>query len=83
MMQIRHSDNLRSRCSNTGNCIIFRVQIVPFAAVQFFEAGNAKKFVGSMHFLLYSEQENSYLARYLQELDAKNAFSYEILQEFL
>ena len=36
-----------------------------------------------MHFLLYSEQENAYLARYLQELDAENAFSYEILQEFL
>ena len=51
MMQIRHSYNLRSRCCNMGNCIIFRVQIVfSFAAVQLFEAGNAKKNVRFMHF---------------------------------
>ena len=33
-------------------------------------------------FLLHSEQKKANLARFLQELDSKNAFSYKILQEF-
>ena len=80
MMQIRHSDNLKSRCSNMGNCVVFRVQIVFFCTRSiFFEAGNVR----FMHFLYFSEQKNANLARFLQELDSKNAFSYKILQEFL
>ena len=42
-----------------------------------------KKIVRFMHFLYFSEQKNANLARFLQELDSKNAFSYKILQEFL
>ena len=50
MTQIRHSEKLR--CCNMGNCIIFRVQIVfSFAAVHFFEAGNAKN-VRFIHFFV-------------------------------
>ena len=36
-----------------------------------------------MPFLKHSEQKNANLARFLQELDSKNSFSYKILQEFL
>ena len=36
-----------------------------------------------MHFLEHSEQKNANLARFLQELDSKNAFSYKILEELL
>ena len=30
MMQIKHSDKIKSRCSYVGNCVIFPVQIVFF-----------------------------------------------------
>ena len=60
-----------------GNCVNFRVQIVFFAAVQFFWGRKCKKKLSALCIfavLLYA---------FLQELDSKNAFSYKILQEFL
>ena len=42
-----------------------------------------QKIVRFMHFLQHSEQKNANLARILQVLDSKNAFSHKILQTFL
>ena len=37
----------------------------------------------SIYFLKHSEQRNAHLAKFLQQLDSKNAFSYKIVQEYL
>ena len=42
-----------------------------------------QKIVRFMHFLYHSEEKNANLARILQALDSKNAFSYKILQKLL
>ena len=57
MMQIRHSDNLKYRCSDMGNCVIFRVLIVFNCSRSIFLMQEMRKNVGFMHFLLHSEQK--------------------------